>query len=85
VGVGLCWPTGIAAGPGGVVWVADHGNGALRRIGPAGESSTSLRLAGLRWPVSVVLLTDGTLVVTGAALYDVHAPEACLMVVRGTQ
>jgi DNA-binding beta-propeller fold protein YncE len=83
VGVGLRWPTGIAAGPGGVVWVADHGNGALRRIGPAGESCTSLRLAGLRWPVSVALRTDGTPVVAGAALYDVHAPEACLMVLEG--
>ena len=84
VGVGLCWPTGLAAGPAGIVWVADHGNGALRRIGPAGESSTSLRFAGLRWPVSVALRADGTLVVAGAARYDMHVPEACVLVVRGT-
>ncbi|MGH9080644.1 MAG: hypothetical protein ACRDYE_11340 [Acidimicrobiales bacterium] len=84
-GVGLCWPTGIAAGPDGILWVADHGNGALRRIGPAGASSTGLRLAGLRWPISVALRTDGMPIVSGATLYDVHAPKACVMVVRGAR
>lgn len=79
-GVGLRWPTGVAAGPAGDAWVADHGNGALRHIGRRGESSTTFRLAGLRWPISVALGADGSPVVAGAAMYDVHVPEACLMV-----
>lgn len=79
-GVGLRWPTGVAIGPDGTMWVADHGNGALRRISPAGESQTTLRLAGMRWPVAVALGTDGMLVVAGAALDDVHTPEACLLI-----
>lgn len=85
LGVGLRWPTGIAIGAGGVVWIADHGNRALRRIDLAGESSTCLRLEGLSWPVSVALRADETLVVSGVAWHDLNTSEACLMVVRCTQ
>jgi len=84
-GIGLRWPTGIAVGEDGAVWVADYGNGALRCISSAGESHSSLRLTGLRWPVAVALRADGTPVVAGAASYDVHAPEACLMSVTEAQ
>lgn len=79
-GVGLRWPTGIAAGADDSVWVADHGNGALRQITAAGESTTEHRLSGLRWPTVVAWRGDGRVVVAGAALYDAHMPEACLMI-----
>ena len=80
--VGLRWPTGIAAGADGTIWVVDHGNGAVRRIGTHNESHTVLRLSGLRWPVGVAVRSDGALAVTGTALYDLQRPAACLLVTR---
>jgi len=79
-GVGLRWPTGIAVEPDGSVWVADHGNGALRHITATGETTTRLRLTGLRWPVAVARSGDGSVAVAGSALDDVRVPEACVMV-----
>ena len=83
--IGLRWPTGIAVGADGTVWIADHGNGTVRRIAAWGESHTMLRLSGLRWPVGVALRSDDTLVVTGTALSDPGRPEACLLVVGGAR
>jgi sugar lactone lactonase YvrE len=78
--VGLRWPTGIATGADGSLWVADHGNGALRHITAGGESTTEHRLSGLRWPTAVALRNDGKVVMAGDALYDAHVPQACLMI-----
>jgi len=44
VEVGQRWPTGVAVGHGGNLWIADHGNGAVRRIEQTGVSTTTLRL-----------------------------------------
>jgi len=81
-GIGLRWPTGITVGADDTISVADHGNGAVRRIATDGESHTTLRLSGLRWPVGVALRSEGALVATGTALCDLGHPEACLMVVE---
>lgn len=84
--VGLRWPTGIAIGPRGVVWIADHGNGAVRCIDVAtGASQTVLRLDGLRWPMSVARREDGSVVVAVAELPDVYAPRAAIIVIGAPQ
>lgn len=79
-GVGMRWPTGIVVGPGGDVWIADHGNGAVRCIDVAtGVSQTVLRLDGLRWPVSLAGREDGGVVVAVAELPDLYAPRAAIL------
>ena len=80
--IGLRWPTGIAVGTNGAVWIADHGNGALRCITAGGASETMIRLDGHRWPVAVALRSDGAPVVACAALFDVRSPEACIIALR---
>ena len=83
-GVGLRWPTGITVGSRGDVWVADHGNGAVRHIDVvAGVSETVLRLAGPRWPVSLARRDDGSVVVAVAELVDIAAPRGTLLVIGG--
>ena len=77
--VGLRWPTGIALGHDGELWVADQGNGALRRIDPDGASTTTLRLAGRRWPVAVALAPDAEVLVAAEVLDDEHRPQTCLI------
>jgi len=77
--VGLRWPMGITVKPDGSVWVADHGNGALRHITATGETTTRLRLSGLCWPVAVARSGDGSVAVAGSALDDGRVPEACVM------
>ncbi len=80
--VGLRWPTGIVAGPRGDVWVADHGNSAVRRIDVVTATSyTVLRLDGPRWPMSVARFKDGSAVVTIAELPNAHAPQATILVI----
>jgi sugar lactone lactonase YvrE len=80
--VGLRWPSGISVGSRGGVWVADHGNGAVRRIDTTtGVSETALRLDGPRWPTSVARYADDTVVVASAELLDVHAPHAVILVI----
>jgi len=80
--VGLRWPTGITVGSRGDVWVADHGNGAVRRIDVVtGVSETVLRLDGPRWPVSLARRDDGSVVVAIAELPDMHTPQATLLVI----
>jgi sugar lactone lactonase YvrE len=76
--VGLRGPSGVAVDDEGTVWVADHGNGVVRRIS-GGESSTELRLAGLRWPTALAA-GYGNLFVAGAALSDSLGPRACVTV-----
>lgn len=78
--LGLRWPTGIAVATDGSLWVADHGNGAVRHLSVDGTSTTALRLSGLRWPTVVAARGDHNVVVAGATLYDAHLPEACLMI-----
>ncbi len=77
--VGLRWPTGIAVASDGSSWVADHGHGAVRHLSPDGKSTTALRLSGLLWPTVAALCANDRVVVAGAALYDVHVPQACLI------
>ena len=77
--MGLRWPTGLVLGGDGELWVADHGNGALRRIGRSGASTTPLRLSGRHWPVAVARAPDGAVIVAVAVLDDVHRPQACLI------
>lgn len=77
--VGLRWPTGLALGPDGDLWVADHGNGALRRIDHSGGSTTHLRLPGGRLPVAVASGPHGDMVVAIVMLDDVRRPQACLI------
>lgn len=78
--VGLRWPTGLALGPDGDLWVADHGNGTLRRIGHSGGSTTHLRLPGRRLPVAVVSALHGQMVVAIVVLDDVRRrTQACLI------
>lgn len=77
--VGMRWPTGLALGPDGDLWVADYGNGALRRIDHSGASTTRLRLSGRRWPVAVASAPHGRMVVAIVVLDDVRRPRACLI------
>jgi sugar lactone lactonase YvrE len=77
--VGLRWPTGLALGGDGELWVADHGNGALRRFDHFGASTTPLRLPGRHWPVAVARAPDGAVIVAVAVLDDVRRPQACLI------
>ncbi len=79
--VGLRWPTGIAASHDGGVWVADHGNGTLRRIDSHGRSTTVLRCAGRHWPVAVAVAAGGA--VTAADVLDEELrPGTCLVALR---
>ena len=79
--VGLRWPTGIAVGPDGTIWIADHGNGVIRRLGSNRESRFVYSFSGRTWPVSVAWHSNGTLVVSGVALHDLRRPEAWLLMV----
>jgi glucose/arabinose dehydrogenase len=80
--VGLRWPTGIAVEPDGTIWIADHGNDAIRRLGSNRESRSVYRSSGRTWPVSVAWHGNGTLVVSGIALHDLRRPEAWLLMVK---
>ncbi|GEM_PF-1585122 len=77
-GVGLRWPTGIALGADGSIWVADHGNSAVRRIDAQGSSTTMLRRNDECWPAFVA--RRGTAVIVAAtAASDDHVSQACLV------
>lgn len=76
--VGLRWPTGIAIGHDGELWVADHGNGALRRIDPHGASTTALRLAGRSRPLAVALAPDGAVLVAAEVIGTEGQRQSCL-------
>ncbi len=80
--VGLRRPTGLALGGDGALWVADTGNGALRRIDRSGASTTPLRLYGPHWPVAVARSPDKAVIVAVAELEDLRRPQACLISVR---
>ena len=82
--VGLRWPSGVAVDVDATVWIADHGNSVVRHLSAAGESTTELRLSGLRWPTAVSLRPNGSLAVAGAALVDAQMSEACVMILGGT-
>ncbi|MGH9047528.1 MAG: SMP-30/gluconolactonase/LRE family protein [Acidimicrobiales bacterium] len=77
--VGLRSPTAIAVGPDGDLFVVDHGNAAVRRIDPAGSSTTCVRLSDRHWPVAVALSPDSEVVVAAVALDDPRSPEARLI------
>jgi sugar lactone lactonase YvrE len=83
--VGLRWPSGIVVGADGVLWVADHGNGTLRRIERTGASTTTLRLSGRRRPVAVALAPGGAVLVAAEVLDDQCRRETCLIFAEGGQ
>jgi sugar lactone lactonase YvrE len=78
VEVGLRWPTGIAVGRGGHLWVADYGNGAIRLIEGTSASTTTLRLDGRRWPVAVALAPDGEVVIAAELVDAERRSQTCL-------
>ncbi|MGH9046388.1 MAG: hypothetical protein ACRDVW_03635 [Acidimicrobiales bacterium] len=79
-GVGLRWPTGLAVGVDGSVWVVDHGNGRLRYITPDGTSTTHLQLSAPFWPTAVAMSADGAVIVAGTELDDGHVEKGWLKV-----
>ena len=81
--VGLRWPSGLALGGGAGLWVADLGNGAVRRIGCSGPSSTPLRFSGRRWPVALDRAPGGGVIAAVAVLAAMRRPQACLISVGG--
>jgi sugar lactone lactonase YvrE len=81
--VGLRGPSGIAVDVDGSLWVADHGNSAVRRISAAGESTTELRFSGRLWPTAVALRGDGRVAVTAEGFTDTLMHQACIMVIGG--
>lgn len=80
---GLRWPAGIAAGGDGVLWVADWGNRAVRKIEQTGTgartSVTTLRLSGRRWPLAVALAPGGEVLVAAEEVDERGRPHGCLM------
>ncbi len=76
--IALWLPTGIAADSTGQIWVADHGNRAIRRIIEGGDSETLLTFTGRCWPVAVAPRSDGTILVAAACLHDIRHPMACV-------
>ena len=79
--VGLRWPTGLAIGPDGAIVVADHGNGAVKRIEASGRCTTLCRLDAGRLPTAVTHKAGGTVIVAGVARAGGHATEAFLLAV----
>ena len=77
--VGLRWPTGIAIGLDGELWVADYGNRAVRRIERNGTATTAFRLDGRRWPVSLAMTAEGGMIVAAEVLSGKTRPLSCLI------
>ena len=80
--VSLRWPTGIALGDDGELWVADYGNGALRRVDPTGACTSVVQLSGRRYPIAVAHAPDGEVIVAAEVLDDEHRPQTWLISVR---
>lgn len=59
-------PSGVAVDSHGNIFVADTGNGAVRKITPQGEVSTIATGPGVRHPVGIVITHDDFLFVTNA-------------------
>ncbi len=78
---GLRWPSAVAVGDDGRLWVADYGNGTVRLINPSGETCTVFEIVGLGWPTAVVALPGGRAVVAGSALDDRNDRSGCLMMI----
>lgn len=84
-------PCALAVDPAGTVWVADTGNGAIRRIAPDGKVDTFARSTTLgdkvllRRPLSLALTRDGYLYAGDMAhgLVLQFAPDAQMAVLTG--
>src|SRR6266540_3392491 len=80
-------PTGIALGPDGSLYIADHTNSRIRRIGPNSIITTVAGDGGgLRYPSGVAVGPDGTLYIAGNYTNRVYrvGPDGTLSTVAGT-
>ncbi len=80
--IGMRWPTGVAVGSDDSVWVADHGNGALRHISTDGASAANLRLHGRRWPTAVAMISDSKVALACVAFDQIMRPEAYVIILE---
>lgn len=78
--VGLRWPTGIAVDADGSLWVADHGNGVVRHVDTAGQSTAERRFPGQR-PTVLARGQHGHVVMAVEAWTPEQRPRACVMTV----
>ncbi len=83
--VALRWPTSLASGRHGELWVVDYGNGALRLIEHDGASETLFRLTGRRRPLAVALAPGGGVLVAIEVPGDAGRPRTCLIAVLAAE
>ncbi|MFM7536111.1 MAG: LamG-like jellyroll fold domain-containing protein [Acidimicrobiales bacterium] len=83
-GAAFTHPQGLGLDAAGNVYVGDAGNGALRRVTPAGVVSTVA--TGLSWPGGVAVAVDGTVFVDEHLGYRVRrvSPAGVVTTVAGT-
>jgi sugar lactone lactonase YvrE len=93
-------PSAVAIGSEGVIYVAEHGNNDIRKITPGGVVTTIVKavpstytggsslgnLGGLSYPTGLVVLDDGTLLVSDTQAHRVVAvaPDGTLHAMAGT-
>lgn len=80
--IGLQWPTGIDVGADGSLWIADHGNGAVRRLDLSGECETVLRLSGRSWPTVLSVAESGSVLIAYTEIGPGNTPASAIMTIR---